>query len=87
MKRQLEQQSRDLTERRRQFEEDKRVFEREYQEWMEKMESQPAPHDPKAGLVLTAHTVNSLSPLLFPCPHQLIPTGGEPKSSQTLKVS
>jgi len=51
MKRQLEQQSRDLTERRRQFEEDKRLFEKEYQEWMEKMESQPAPHDPKAGLV------------------------------------
>ena len=53
MKRTLEQQSRDLNERRRQFEDDKRLFEKEYHEWMEKMESQQsAPQlDPK-GLVL-----------------------------------
>lgn len=53
MKRQLEQQTRDLNERRRQFEDDKRLFEKEYQDWMEKMESQaPSQQDPKAGLVI-----------------------------------
>lgn len=53
MKRQLEQQSRDLNERRRQFEDDKRLFEKEYQEWMEKMESQSSSQqDLKAGLVI-----------------------------------
>lgn len=53
MKRQLEQQSRDLNERRRQFEDDKRLFEKEYQEWMEKMESQSASQtDLKSGLVI-----------------------------------
>ena len=53
MKRTLEQQSRDLNERRRQFEDDKRLFEKEYHEWMEKMESQAAPQqDPKGGLVV-----------------------------------
>ena len=52
MKRTLEQQSRDLNERRRQFEDDKRLFEKEYHEWMEKMESQSVPAQDPKGLVI-----------------------------------
>ena len=47
MKRQLEQQSRDLNERRRQFEDDKRLFEKEYQEWVDSQSA--SQHDLKAG--------------------------------------
>ena len=36
MKKQLEQQNRDLQERRQQFEEDKHNFDHEYQDWLEK---------------------------------------------------
>ena len=36
MKKALEQQSQDLQDRKRQFQEDQQLFEREYQEWLEK---------------------------------------------------
>lgn len=63
MKRQLEQQSRDLNERRRQFEDDKRLFEKEYQEWVDSQSA--SQHDLKTSHGLVQCTIVIFSDTVY----------------------
>lgn len=55
MKKALEQQAQDLQDRKRQFQEDQQMFEREYQEWLEKETQKQANSLNRAGCATKIH--------------------------------